>query len=462
MINKLFAVGIIIITMFKVVAIFSTNYSLFGDEAQYWLWSKSFDFGYFSKPPLTAWIIACYSWLFGDGFESLKLLSVSFYFITALAVYRLCVNLKLGDRLSIICSLSFLIMPAVSVSSFFISTDVFLLLFWTMSMVVLLDIKKNPSYINFITCGIMLGFAFLAKYAAVYFFVSLVCLFVFDRGFRSLLLSNILKLLLFIFIVFIIILPNLIWNINNEWITLKHTSSNANFGNLNLNFFRGLVFLLIQVFMVGVVLFFGLIHNFKRIKLDAQNIFLLSFSLPIILIVFCESVLVRANANWAAVGLVALFVFFIRSLNVGLKYYLVFNYLFGFAFAILFYFFVAGSYNYKAFDRINGMGNFSQEIKKYVGEINNVVVSDRLLYSSLSYELKEGGINFYMPLAPKEEITNHFQISSPLNKNMLESFILIGSPSEIEYLNSSNNIKLIKEMDVRFTNMPIKIYEVSF
>ena len=67
-----------------------------------------------------------------------------------------------------------------------------------------------------------------------------------------------------------------------------------------------------------------------------------------------------------------------------------------------------------------------------------------------------------MPLAPNEEITNHFQISSPLNKNMLESFILIGSPSEIEYLNSSNNIKLIKEMDVRFTNMPIKIYEVSF
>ena len=27
------------------------------DEAQYWLWSTEFDFGYYTKPPLTSWII---------------------------------------------------------------------------------------------------------------------------------------------------------------------------------------------------------------------------------------------------------------------------------------------------------------------------------------------------------------------------------------------------------------------
>ena len=73
MIKKYFAIGIGAITVFKIVAIFLTNYSLFGDEAQYWLWSKSFEFGYFSKPPFIAWMIACYSWLFGSSFESLKL-----------------------------------------------------------------------------------------------------------------------------------------------------------------------------------------------------------------------------------------------------------------------------------------------------------------------------------------------------------------------------------------------------
>ena len=45
---------------------------------------------------------------------------------------------------------------------------------------------------------------------------------------------------------------------------------------------------------------------------------------------------------------------------------------------------------------------------------------------------------------------------------MLDGFIFIGSPSDIEYLNSPANINLIKEVGVKFTSMPIKIYEVSF
>ena len=30
---------------------------LYPDEAQYWLWSRTLDFGYFSKPPMVAWTI---------------------------------------------------------------------------------------------------------------------------------------------------------------------------------------------------------------------------------------------------------------------------------------------------------------------------------------------------------------------------------------------------------------------
>ena len=462
MINKYFAIGIGIITLLKIIAIFLTNYSLFGDEAQYWLWSKSFDFGYFSKPPFIAWIIGCYSWAFGDSFESLKLLPVSFYFLTGLAVYHLCLKLGLEKSLSKTCFLSFLIMPAVSVSSFFISTDVFLLLFWTLSMIVLLNIKKNPSVTNFIICGIMLGLAFLAKYAAVYFFVSLGCLFLFDRSFRELLLIKILKLSLLILIVFLVILPNLIWNINNDWLTLQHTSANANFSNTNISFVRGINFLLIQVLMVGVVLCFGFVHNFKKIKIDSENVFLLCFSLPIILIVFFESVLVRANANWAAVGLVSLFIFFVRSLLSGLKFYLVVNYLVNFVFVTLFYFLIAGNFNVDFFNRINGLGVFSNEVKHYLDEKNTIVVSDRLLFSNLSYELKHENISFFITHTPGTKITNHFQISSPLKKDISENFLFLGNPSELSYLDRPSNFTLIKEVGVKFRNTPIKVYEVTF
>ena len=53
----------------KIFSIYFTNFSLYGDEAQYWLWSKNLDTGYFSKPPLLAWFIRLYSDLFGSDFS---------------------------------------------------------------------------------------------------------------------------------------------------------------------------------------------------------------------------------------------------------------------------------------------------------------------------------------------------------------------------------------------------------
>ena len=43
------------------------------DEAQYWRWSEKLDFGYYSKPPLVAWVIAASTALFGDGEWAIRL-----------------------------------------------------------------------------------------------------------------------------------------------------------------------------------------------------------------------------------------------------------------------------------------------------------------------------------------------------------------------------------------------------
>ena len=45
---------------------------LYPDEAQYWFWAKRLAFGYYSKPPLVAWVVALTTKLAGDGeFEAL-------------------------------------------------------------------------------------------------------------------------------------------------------------------------------------------------------------------------------------------------------------------------------------------------------------------------------------------------------------------------------------------------------
>jgi hypothetical protein len=39
------------LTVVRLVALFATQLELYPDEAQYWLWSRTLDWGYYSKPP---------------------------------------------------------------------------------------------------------------------------------------------------------------------------------------------------------------------------------------------------------------------------------------------------------------------------------------------------------------------------------------------------------------------------
>ena len=85
MTNKILSLSVFFLIFFKIVAIYFTEFSLYGDEAQYWLWSQTLNLGYFSKPPLLAWFLGGYSGLFGDSFISLKtfpIIAVSYTHLT--------------------------------------------------------------------------------------------------------------------------------------------------------------------------------------------------------------------------------------------------------------------------------------------------------------------------------------------------------------------------------------------
>ena len=85
---------ILLLFAFKIATVFFTEFSLYGDEAQYWLWSKSPALGYFSKPPLLSWFLFGYVSIFGDSFFSLKMFPLFFYFIISFAVYKLCLGFR--------------------------------------------------------------------------------------------------------------------------------------------------------------------------------------------------------------------------------------------------------------------------------------------------------------------------------------------------------------------------------
>ncbi len=464
MVNRLSLAFVFLFFIIKFFAIYFTSFNLFGDEAQYWLWSKDLDFGYFSKPPFLSWFIGLYTIFFGDSFVSLKILPSVVYLCIGFAFFNLSKSMGLKKDEAVSCTLLFLIMPAVSFSSFILSTDLFLLFFWIMSMGILYQIIKSPSFVGFVLLGIVLGLAFLSKYAAVYFIVCLFLYFLIDQGFRDLILKNLLGVIIFFISFLIVIAPNIYWNINNNWITFQHTSDNANLNNISINIYRGIEFLFIQTLMIGPIVFFGMVFNYKQLKINKENKFLLTFSIPIMLIVVIEAVIVRANANWAATALVSLFLFCYLNLKEkrGLVY--ISSYITNLVFGILLFALIGLSYPAKIFDRISGIGVFAQEIYSMSKNlnVNNLVVSDRLLFSSLSYELREKNIAFHMPHKKGEKVSNHFKISSNLSGEMDKDFLLIGYLEDIEYLNNNYSIKKSQSFNTSFSKQPFNIYEVIF
>ena len=66
---------LIFITFLKIFALYISPLELSVDEAQYWDWSNNIEFGYFSKPPLIAWLISITTSMFGNDEWSVRIFS---------------------------------------------------------------------------------------------------------------------------------------------------------------------------------------------------------------------------------------------------------------------------------------------------------------------------------------------------------------------------------------------------
>ena len=140
--NYFLFISCLFFLVIKIIAIRFTNFDLFGDEAQYWLWSQNLDFGYYSKPPLLSWIIAVVCSIFGNSIFVIKMIPVFFYCLTSYVIFLLSKKLFDNNEFSFLTALTFFLMPAVTFSSFLVSTDIVLIFFWSLSMLQILIIRK--------------------------------------------------------------------------------------------------------------------------------------------------------------------------------------------------------------------------------------------------------------------------------------------------------------------------------
>lgn len=293
------------LTLARLIALFRTPLQLYPDEAQYWLWSRTLEFGYYSKPPMIAWAIWATTALGGDA-EPWVRFSAPFFqagaMLTAFAIARR----LFGGGAAFAAAALYGLIPAVQISGLVVATDGPLLFFLGIAILAYVELQSASGARRLALAaglGGALGLAFLSKYAAIYGLIGIGLHLALSREARRAWSAPAAGAA--ILACAIVLAPNLIWNAAHGFATLRHTAANAAWGQNQLFNVGGLGrFLLSQFAVFGPIPFGALVAGLalaaRRRALAREDLLLLCFIVPPILIVSAQAFLSRANANWAA------------------------------------------------------------------------------------------------------------------------------------------------------------------
>jgi 4-amino-4-deoxy-L-arabinose transferase-like glycosyltransferase len=296
---------LIVLTWLRIEALRVNPIGLYFDEAQYWMWSRTFDWGYFTKPPLIAWVIATTTTLAGTDAEwAIRLGAPIAHAIAGIAIFALGRNMY-GAWAGFWAGLGYLLMPGVVGSSNLISTDALLLPLWSLALFSMWRLVVTRAWIWAIALGLFVGVGSLAKYAMLYFILCTALAAYWMPPVRKALASG--RGIIAFFIALAVLTPNIIWNVEHGFATARHTAANARLDGSDMFNLDELFEFVSGQMLLGPIIFFVLIgfgwRAWRRASgLTDEDKFLIAYMLPPFLIVATIAFISRANANWAAVA----------------------------------------------------------------------------------------------------------------------------------------------------------------
>lgn len=315
--------ALLTLTAVRIAGLRISVVDLFFDEAQYWVWSRELSFGYFSKPPLLAWVIAATDPICGSGEACVRLASPLFHLGTSLLVYAIAQKLY-GRQTAAWSALAFALGTGLTFSARIISTDVPFMFFWAAALLAYINLLTKPDWRWAIVLGVSFGLGMLAKYAMLYFVLCAALVCIVDRDARAMAMRPQTWIALLISI--LLLLPNVYWNAANDFVTLKHTGENITGDGFRLQFSGVASFIGSQFAVAGPMVFAAFLLILIRILSSSaipQDRLMLAFAVPPLLIVTALSFVRDANANWAAAAVVSMTVLAVAWwLRHGWKYWL--------------------------------------------------------------------------------------------------------------------------------------------
>lgn len=295
-----FLVLVLAVTAIRLLGLWLSVVELNLEEAQYWEWSRHFAFGYFSKPPLIAWIIAATTGVCGDGEACVRASAPLFYAGTSLAVYGLAAALY-GRSVAFLAGLTALFSIAIVFSSRIISTDVPLLLFWSLALFAYVRRLQGGGWPWLLLLALAFAGGLLAKYAMAYFVMGILLAGIMSAEGRRALRDRPMWLALILGLLALV--PNLVWNADHGFSTFRHVGHNVSGDGLTFSLAKGLDFLVSQFVVAGPVIFGALLYLLIRprsARLEDRDRMLVAFILPPLVLVALIAFVTRAYPNWAA------------------------------------------------------------------------------------------------------------------------------------------------------------------
>lgn len=317
-----FLAVLIVLTALRVYALQLNTLGLYFDEAQYWSWSRTFEWGYFSKPPLIAWVIGATTSIFGDDEWAVRLGSPLAHALAGAALFALGRQMY-GAWAGFWAGVGYLTLPGIVFSASLISTDALLLPMWALALLALWRLMTTRAWTWAVALGIAVGVGVLAKYAMLYFVLCTAMAAYWMAPVRAALKGG--RAIVAGLIAALVVTPNIVWNFQHGFATARHTASNARFDTADLfNLDELWEFISGQAGVLGPVMYITLIMlawtAWRRSSgLTDQDKFLISFILPPFLFVSIIAFVSRANVNWVAVAYPAALLWFTGSMFAAAK-----------------------------------------------------------------------------------------------------------------------------------------------
>lgn len=276
--------GFIIVKFILQYILISPEYDLHRDEYLHLDQANHLAWGYISVPPVTSWI-ACIIKLFGNGFFWVKFFPALFGALTIVITWKIIEELKGNLFALVLGSLAVLVSAILRINILF-QPNSFDIFFWTLLYYTLVKYISTTNSNWLLATALTAAFGILSKYNIIFLLAGLLPAFLLTEH-RKIFWNK--KLYIGIGIVFIIILPNMIWQYQHNYPTIHQLQELAKTQLVNVNrmdFIKEqfIFFISSLVIILAAFIAFFVYPPFKKYRL-----FFWSYTITLSLFIFLKA-----------------------------------------------------------------------------------------------------------------------------------------------------------------------------